>query len=208
MWRWVVALAWPLAAAAEGEPPGGHDAYVLALSWQPSWCAVEGDAREAPGCAEEGLGWTLHGLWPQYERGWPSWCPTERSGPSRAEAAAMADVMGSPTLALYQWRKHGTCSGLAGADYLALSRLAYERIVRPPILRQVAEPLRIAPSVVEAAFLEVNPALEPDGVTITCRDGRIMEARICLTRELEPRRCGSDVIRDCDRPGALLDPVR
>ena len=208
MWRRALALLWPLAAAAEGEPPGGHDYYVLALSWQPSWCAAEGDDRGAPGCAREGLGWTLHGLWPQYEDGWPSWCPADRAGPTAREARAMEDVMGSPTLALHQWRKHGSCSGLSGADYLALSRLAYERIERPAVLRRVREPLRIDPSVVEAAFLEVNPGLEPDGITITCRDGRIAEARVCLTRDLEPRGCGADVARDCDLSGARLEPVR
>ena len=209
MWRWTLPILWPIAALAEGEPPGGQDYYVLALSWQPSWCAVEGDARGAPSCADDaGLGWTLHGLWPQYEDGWPSWCPTDRAGPTAGEIEAMAEVMGSATLAAHQWRKHGACSGLSGADYLALSRLAYERVERPAILRRVAEPLRMDPSVVEAAFLEANPDLEPDGITITCREGRIAEARVCLSRELEPRRCGADAIRDCRQPDALLDPVR
>ncbi len=208
MWRAALALAAAVGTArAEGEPPGGQDYYVLALSWQPAWCAVEGDARDAPGCGDA-LGWTLHGLWPQHERGWPSWCETEAAGPTSAEIRAMADVMGSPTLAAHQWRKHGRCSGLSGRNYLALSRTAYERIARPAILRRVEGPLRIAPAVVEAAFLEANPGLEPDGVTITCRAGRIMEARICLTRALEPRRCGSDAVRDCAAPDALLEPIR
>ena len=208
MWRAAAALLWPLAAAAEGEPAGGHDHYVLALSWQPGWCAVEGDATGARSCDEAGLGWTLHGLWPQHERGWPSWCETDAPGPSEREVRAMGGVMGSPTLAAHQWRKHGRCSGLSGGDYLALSRLAFERVERPAILRRAEEPLRVAPSVVEAAFLEANPAMEPDGVTITCRDGRILEARICLTRDLEPRACGADARRDCAEPGALLEPVR
>ena len=208
MWRAAMALLWPLAAGAEGERAGGHDHYVLALSWQPGWCAIEGDARGAESCDEAGLGWTLHGLWPQDERGWPSWCETDAPGPSQSQIRAMTDVMGSPTLAAHQWRKHGRCSGLSGEDYLALSRLAFERVARPAILRRVEEPLRVAPAVVEAAFLEANPAMEPDGVTITCRDGRILEARICLTRALEPRARGADARRDCSQPDALLEPVR
>ena len=208
-WAMAAALAGLCSAAwAEGEPAGGHDYWVLALSWQPGWCAVEGDARGAEGCARPGLGWTLHGLWPQYERGWPSWCEAERAGPSAREVSAMAEIMGSATLAGYQWRKHGACSGLSGSDYLALSRLAYEGVRRPEVLRRVEEPTRIPPSVVEAAFLEANPGLEPDGVTITCREGRILEARICLDRELEPRRCGADVLRDCAESGPVLEPVR
>lgn len=192
-------------AAAE---EGGHDYWVLALSWQPGWCAVEGHARGAEGCRRPGLGWTLHGLWPQRERGWPSWCEPARPGPSAAEVRAMADVMGSTTLAAHQWRKHGSCSGLSGSDYLALSREAFGRIAKPEILRRVAEPMAVPPAVVEAALLEANPTLGPRGVTITCREGRIMEARICLTRGLEPRPCGADVARDCADPGAVLEPVR
>ena len=210
MWRAMLAacLIGPGAAQAEGERAGGHDHYVLALSWQPGWCAVEGRGRGAESCEEPGVGWTLHGLWPQYERGWPSWCETGARGPSATQIRAMEEVMGSPTLAAHQWRKHGTCSGLSGGDYLALSRLAYERVARPAVLRRVEEPMRMRPAVVEAAFLEANPAMEPDGVTITCREGRILEARICLSRDLEPRRCGADARRDCSEPDAVLEPVR
>lgn len=204
MWRAVLAAALgPLAAWAEGEAPGGHDHYVLALTWQPAWCAVEGEDA----CRSD-LGWTLHGLWPQDERGWPSWCPTDAPAPTRAEVAGMAATMGSDTLAGHQWRKHGTCSGLSGRDYLALSRQAFEGVRRPAVLERVETPLRIAPSVVEAAFLEANPGMEPDGVTITCRDGRILEARICLTRALEPRSCAPDAARDCREDAPLFEPIR
>lgn len=204
MWRAVlVAALGPWAAWAEGEAPGGHDHYVLALTWQPAWCALEGEAA----CHGD-LGWTLHGLWPQHEEGWPSWCPTDAPAPTRAEVAAMADLMGSGTLAGHQWRKHGTCSGLSGQGYLALSRRAFEAVTRPAILERVEAPLRIAPAVVEAAFLEANPGLTPDGVTITCREGRILEARICLTRGLEPRPCSPEVARDCAADAPLFEPIR
>ena len=45
-------------------------------------------------------------------------------------------------------------------------------------------------------------------LTITCRAGRIQEARLCLTKSLEPVPCGRDVVRDCAMRDALLDPVR
>jgi ribonuclease T2 len=32
--------------------------------------------------------------------------------------------------------------------------------------------------------------------------------RLCLTRDLEPRVCGDDVVRDCTLEGALLSPMR
>jgi ribonuclease T2 len=36
----------------------------------------------------------------------------------------------------------------------------------------------------------------------------IAELRVCLTRDLTPRRCGDDVIRDCRMTDAVLLPVR
>lgn len=194
-------------ARAEGERAGAFDYYVLALSWSPSWCAIEGDARGAAQCARP-LGWSLHGLWPQDERGWPSWCVGGGRDPSRDETGAMADIMGSGGLAWHQWRKHGRCSGLDGAGYLALSRAAYAAVERPALLRRLDGPVRLPVRVVEEAFLEANPGLEPDMITLTCREDRVMEARLCLTKALGFRRCGPDVRRDCALEDALLDPVR
>ena len=59
------------------------------------------------------------------------------------------------------------------------------------------------------AFLgAVEAGALPDMITITCKSDRIQEARVCLTKSLEPRPCGADVIRDCRMSDALLDPVR
>ena len=45
-------------AQAEGERAGDFDYYVLALSWSPTWCALEGDARNSPQCdAAADYGW-------------------------------------------------------------------------------------------------------------------------------------------------------
>ena len=122
--------------------------------------------------------------------------------------AAMADIMGTSGLAWHQWRKHGSCSGLSAADYYALSRQAYASIVRPDVFRRLDRSIRLPASVVEEAFLKANPSFEPDGVTVTCRDGHIQEVRICLSRALAPVPCGRDVIRDCSLRDALFHPVR
>ena len=196
-------------ARAEGELAGEFDYYVLSLSWTPSWCAIEGDARESEQCDPgQGYGFTLHGLWPQYERGWPSYCPTSERAPSRAMTADMIDIMGSSGLAWHQWRKHGVCSGLSAADYYTLSREAYERVTRPDLLRQLDREVRLPAAVIEEAFLEANPALAPDMLTVTCRDRRIQEVRLCFTRDLEPRLCGDDVVRDCTLGDAVFSPMR
>lgn len=196
-------------AFADGEPAGDFDYYVLSLSWTPSWCAEEGDRRDAAQCdAGRGFGFSLHGLWPQYETGWPAYCRTAAEAPSRAETAAMADIMGSGGLAWHQWRKHGVCTGLSSEAYFDLARQAYGAVTRPEVLRRITGTLRIDPAVIESAFLEANTGMEPDQITITCKSGRIQEARICLTRDLGLRDCGPDVLRDCTIPRAEISGIR
>ncbi|MEZ5714718.1 MAG: ribonuclease T2 [Paracoccaceae bacterium] len=196
-------------ARADGERAGEFDYWVMSLSWSPSWCALEGDARRSPQCdPREDFGWTLHGLWPQYHRGWPAFCPTAERPPSRGTTEAMADIMGTSGLAWYQWKKHGVCSGLSAPDYYALSRRAYGGIVRPPVFRKLTKPVKLPARVVEEAFLKANPGLEPDMITVTCQAGRIQEVRICLSKALSPVPCGRDTVTDCRMTDALLDPVR
>jgi len=208
--RWF--LVWVFSAnlaLSEGERSGDFDYYVLSLSWSPTWCALEGDRRGSPQCNEDAdFGWVLHGLWPQYDDGWPSYCQTAHRNPSRSETAAMADIMGSGGSAWHQWNKHGRCSGLSSDNYYTLAREAFARVTRPEVLRNLTTAVRLPAAVVEEAFLEVNSDLSADGLTITCKSSRIQEARICLTRDLEPRLCSGSVARDCTMQGALLEPIR
>ncbi|MEM9581396.1 MAG: ribonuclease T2 [Pseudomonadota bacterium] len=194
---------------AEGERAGEFDYYVLALSWTPNWCALEGDARGSDQCdARNEFGWTLHGLWPQFHRGWPSYCRTAERPPSRGMTGAMKDIMGTGGLAWHQWKKHGTCSGLSARAYYDLSRKAYGQIKRPAVFRRLDKPIKVPAKVVEEAFLKANPKIDADMLTITCKAGRIQEARLCLSKELDPVPCGRDVIRDCTMKDALFDPIR
>ena len=204
-------LIWLMLAlpAMAQDRAGAFDYYVLSLSWSPNWCALDGDARGSDQCdARHDHGWILHGLWPQYHRGYPEYCATTERPPSRAMTRQMADIMGTAGLAWHQWKKHGVCSGLSPSAYYALSREAYGRVVRPPVFRKLDKPVRLPASVVEDAFLQANPEMEPDGVTITCRNGHIQEARICLSRDITPVPCGQDVVRDCRAKDALFPPVR
>jgi ribonuclease T2 len=205
----VAALCWAGAARAEGDRAGDFDYYVLALSWSAAWCALEGDARDDPQCDPgRGLTFILHGLWPQHEAGWPAFCRTGQRDPSRAETAAMADIMGGAGLAFYQWKKHGRCSGLSAAEYFRTARAAFGRIAVPDLFARVDRPLTLPARVIEDAFLDANPGLQPHQITVTCKAGLIQEVRLCLTRELVPRPCGADVVRDCRLPDAVLEPVR
>lgn len=201
------ALAPP--ALADGEAAGDFDYYVMALSWSSNWCALEGDSRNDPQCdSGRGTTWVLHGLWPQYEDGWPSYCRTVERDPTRSETAAMADVFGGAGSAFYQWKKHGRCSGLSSRAFYQTAREAFSSVTLPPVFDQLTKDVRLPASVVEDAFLESNPAINRDQITITCDDGMIQEARICLTKDLQPRRCGADVIRDCRLKDAVMEAVR
>ena len=205
----IALLCLPRSTVANGEVAGEFDYFVLSLSWSPNWCALEGDARQSPQCdASEDHGWILHGLWPQYHRGYPSFCRTIQKAPSRGMTAQMADIMGTSGLAWHQWKKHGTCTGLSASDYYALSRQAYDVVTRPEVFRKLTDPVKLPASVIEDAFLRANPTFEADGLTITCRGRHIQEVRVCLSRDLAPVPCGRDVIKDCTLDNAFFEPVR
>jgi ribonuclease T2 len=203
-------LAATLPAAALGQDLAGRfDYYILALSWQPEWCRHTGAARGAPECAAgTGRGFTVHGLWPQHEEGWPQYCETTERDPSRRQNAAMADIMGSAGLAAHQWRKHGRCTGLSAESYFAATRAAAAAVVIPPPLATPDTPLRLPPAQIKEAFLAANPSFSADGVTVRCRDNALTEVRICLTRDLEPRDCAPDARRDCRSGGLEIAPLR
>ena len=116
--------------------------------------------------------------------------------------------MGGSGLAFYEWKKHGRCSGLSASDYYTTMRKAYASLTIPPLFAKINKDLKVPASVIEGAFLERNPQLSRDQITVTCKSGMIQEARICLTKDLTPRRCGDDVIRDCTLQDAGLDAVR
>jgi ribonuclease T2 len=169
------------------------DYYVLALSWSPSHCVDNPDADQC----ERKRRFIMHGLWPQHERGFPTDCSNAFAKPSRKLLSRYADLTASAGLLAYQWRKHGACAGLSPEEYFAHSREAVERITTPPALDQAKRIAVVRPAIIETAFLQANPNLHRDGVTIKCRDNMFTEVRICLTKDLQPRKCGADVMRDC-----------
>jgi len=76
------------------------------------------------------------------------------------------------------------------------------------VLDNLTRPVDLPASLVEEAFLRDNPDLSREEITVTCKSGMIQEVRICLSTDLEPRRCGPDVIRDCTLDDAGFDPIR
>lgn len=194
---------------ARADEPGDFDHYVLALSWHPSWCASEGDSRGAESC-DPGTrrSFTVHGLWPQHRQGWPEFCRTTARDPSRHQTAAMSDIMGSGGLAWYQWRKHGRCSGLDGAAYLHATRAAAEAVVIPGGFAAVSAYTTVTTQDIREALLRANPWIDPNGLVVSCRAGRLHEVRLCLDRSLASVACTDQQDRACRSRSVVLPPVR
>ena len=187
----------------------GFDFYVLALSWSPSYCAAEGpDANRQQCGAGRPYGFIVHGLWPQFERGYPRDCRSGARDVPRSLVSSLYDIMPSAGLIRHEWRKHGTCSGLSQADYFAVLRKANERVVVPPRFRSLSGSLQISPTELENAFVQANPGLRRDALAVTC-DGRyVREVRICLAKSLDFRSCPEIDRRGCRASRALMPPIR
>src|ERR1700742_1117182 len=56
--------------------PGQFDFYVFSLSWSPSFCESGGGRGNSDEQCNRGrpFAFVVHGLWPQYERGFPENC--------------------------------------------------------------------------------------------------------------------------------------
>jgi ribonuclease T2 len=205
----LLALFLSATAPAAQDRAGDFDHYILALTWMPAFCALDDRGATDPRCAPgRRAGWMLHGLWPQHAGGtWPEYCPTAQRSPSRTETAAQSDLFGSGGSAWHQWNKHGRCTGLSAADYYALSRRALDGLTLPALFDGVDRPLRVAPQVIEDAFLAENPGLTEEMLVTTCRRNTLVELRLCLNRDLTPRPCDAEVL-SCPLRAADLLPLR
>ena len=192
-------------AQGEGEP-GDFDFYVLALSWSPTWCATSEDATRSRQCEEDAdFGFIVHGLWPQYEAGYPEFCRSD-ARPSRREIGSVLDLMPDRGLVAHTWRKHGSCSGLDPQDYFEATRAAFDRVQIPREFVGFASDRSISAQAAEAAFVAANSGLEPSGAAVSCGDGWLEEVRLCLTREFDFRDCDEVDARGC-RQGRLKLPA-
>ena len=189
-------------------PDGGFDFYVLSMSWSPSYCAAEGvDANRRQCAAGSNYSFIVHGLWPQFEKGYPTDCPVGEREVSRRIVSQMLPLMPSAGLIGHQWRKHGSCSGLSQADYFQVVRAARQRIDVPPEFARARGQRSVSADTVERAFLAANPGLPADGIAVTCDRRYLREVRICLDKALEFRSCPEVDRRHCALRDAVMPPV-
>jgi ribonuclease T2 len=192
--------------------PGPFDFYVLALSWSPDYCATDG-ADDAQQCSiGRKLGFVLHGLWPQYNRGYPSNCATSKM-PADVKAKFSA-LFPSPKLYDHEWEKHGTCSGLTPEQYLALSKRLKDSVVVPDSYRAPEQPFRVTATRLKQEFGAANPNQIETSLAVYCSgSGRFLqELYVCFSQDGKPMTCSSEIqsraSRSCGSPDFLVRNVR
>jgi ribonuclease T2 len=206
------ALTPALAQDRRQNTAGSFDFYVLALSWSPSFCASSQernpDRPPQPQCAERPFSFVVHGLWPQYEKGFPEYCQRPSPRLDRNIMTSMLDVMPSPRLVFHEWDKHGTCSGLSPRAYFETVRKVRAAVKIPAEYLELKEYTTVSPADVEAAFVKANPGLTEDGIAVACDHRRLTEVRICVNRDLQFRSCEETNRRACRRDRLVMPPVR
>ena len=191
--------------------PGEFDFYVLALSWSPSFCeaaAERGRSGRSQVQCERPYSFVVHGLWPQYERGFPEYCQRPSPRLDRNIMTSMLDVMPAPGLIFNEWDKHGTCSGLGVRAYFESVRKARAAVKIPEEFLQLSEQKTIAPADLEAAFIKVNPGLSSSAISVICTSRRLSEVRVCLSKDMQFRACEEIDRRACRRDEVVMPPVR
>jgi len=193
--------------------PGEFDFYVLSLSWSPSFCAEAAEhgnnsRSQEIQCGGRPFSFVVHGLWPQYERGFPDYCQRPSPRLNRNIVSSMLDLMPAPGLIFNEWDKHGTCSGLGARAYFETVRKARAAVKIPEDFLQLSEPKTVAPDDIEEAFIKVNPGLSHSAIAVTCDKTRLSEVRICMSKDLQFRACEEIDRRACRRDQVTMPPIR
>ena len=187
--------------------PGEFDFYVLSLSWSPSFCEAasergnSGRSQQAQ-CGGRPFSFVVHGLWPQYERGFPDYCQRPSPRLDRNIMTSMLDLMPAPGLIFSEWDKHGTCSGLGARAYFETIRKARSAVKIPEEYLELSATKTVAPAEVEEAFIKANPGLSAAAIAVTCDKSRLSEVRLCMSKDLQFRAC-----EEIDRRACRLDQV-
>ncbi|MEB4591968.1 ribonuclease [Candidatus Thiothrix sp. Deng01] len=198
---------------ADGEP-GKFDYYVMSLSWSPDYCASSPSAsNNDPQCAVgKKLGFVLHGVWPQYNRGYPSDCSDDKMPESLVKK--YQGLYPSKKLYFHEWEKHGTCSGLTPDKYLSFSQQLKGSLAIPANYDQPAKPFRVTADALKKDFIAANPALQAGDLSVFCSgSGRFLqELRVCYSQDGKPAECGKDVLassrKSCGQPDFLVRSIK
>lgn len=209
----VLAILLNAGALARDSRAGVFDYLVLSLSWSPTYCDGPGGRDDHQQCGPgRRFAFVVHGLWPQYNSGWPEYCDTRESWVPQALIDAMLDIMPSKRLIIHEWKKHGSCSGLTMADYFEATRLLFEKIRIPARYLSPQAPINTTPGQLVTDFVKTNRGLTHGMLSVQCgnaRDrARLSELRICIDRRGNFRQCGVNEARHCRARTLVMPPVR
>jgi ribonuclease T2 len=193
--------------------PGQFDFYVLSLSWSPSFCAGAAErSRSGPAvnaqCGARPYSFVVHGLWPQYERGFPEFCQLPAPRLDRGIVSSMLDLMPAPRLIFNEWDRHGTCSGQSARGYFETVRKARAAVKIPAEFTDLKEALSVTPGAIEDAFIRANPGLSANAMAVRCDAKRLTEVRLCLGKDLHFYDCPELAKRSCKREQVTMPPLR
>ena len=200
-------------AYAKAQKPGQFDYYVLALSWSPSYCAGEAGQNDSQQCAPgRRFAFVVHGLWPQYAKGWPEFCETRENWVPQKLIDGMMDVMPSKKLIIHEWKKHGTCSGLSQAEYFSSARQIFGGLRIPARYLSPQALVTITPEQLVTDFVKSNKALTADMLSVQCGNAtgqaRLSELFVCVNKAGSFTACGANEKRQCRATTIIMPPVK
>ncbi len=195
----------------DGGPPGVFDHYLMSFTIAPAFCGLSSRNAEKRECADgtdtayRTTPLTVHGLWPNRERVSVNEQPQYCAGPPlsqlpRATRESLDRYMPGVADGLdrYEWKRHGSCSGLTPDAYfgeiVALAARANETV--GAALRDgkmLGREVRLEELL--SAVAAKDPALAPS-VIMYCRFSRrqgeaesrayVAEIRVVLSKDFTP----------------------
>lgn len=194
-------LSLSLPVYADGQP-GEFDYYLLTLSWSPEHCAeVKSDKLQCD--VGKHYGFVVHGLWPQYNKGYPDSCSTAPAVPE-AVVQEMLPIMPSEKLIQHEWEKHGTCSGKTVGEYFGLIKNTFQTIKIPDAFANPSQPVNTSAAAIRKQFMESNPNLQ---MAVACQGKYLQEVRLCFDKEMHSTACSPDVRDNCPSSSVVMRPA-
>jgi ribonuclease T2 len=200
-------------SSAKAPQSGVFDYFVLALSWSPTFCDGRNGRDNQSQCGPgRSFAFVVHGLWPQYNQGWPANCATDEDWVTQENINAMMPVMPSKKLIIHQWKKHGSCAGVSQADYFKATRLLFEKVKIPARYLSPTADVITTPEQLVTDFVKTNKDLAANMLSVQCgnsRDrARLSELRVCLDKRGSFAACGANESRSCRAQTLVMPRVR
>ena len=191
------------------------DYWILSLSWSPQFCAENSGetgsygfgSGNTPRQCDRPYAFVIHGLWPQFENGFPEDCASEEKV-NNSLADRMMPLMPDPQLVRHEWRKHGACSGLSMNDYFMTVESVYRSFVIPEAYQDPKRFITTNALDLKRDFMNANRKLDEDQFMLECSGRFLREIRICYDKNFHFRSCGEDVKDRCRNGDIVLRPRR